>query len=116
MKEAAPMAQRIFGVVIVSVLLAVGACSHPQKPVPAKVVAKASVPAKAPARPPTMQVGQPKMLTHAGAIYFDFDSALVREDARPVLQAIGETVKATNGTVRIEGHADERGTTEYNLA
>lgn len=114
------MAQRMLEVAIVSLMLTAGACSHPQKPAPAKVasttakgpaIAKAPAPQAAPAK-----ANSTEGLTRAAAIYFDFDSALVREDSRPVLQAIGATAKATNGTVRIEGHTDERGTTEYNLA
>ena len=50
-------------------------------------------------------------------IYFDFDSFALRADARKILQADGEWLK-DNPAVRvdIEGHCDERGTTEYNLA
>jgi peptidoglycan-associated lipoprotein len=50
-------------------------------------------------------------------IYFDFDSYDLRADARAALKANGEWLKANPSTqVQIEGHCDERGTTEYNLA
>ena len=49
------------------------------------------------------------------AIYFDFDSALLRNDARPELQKLAKEAKRTKA-IRIEGNCDERGTTEYNLA
>ncbi len=50
-------------------------------------------------------------------IYFDYDSADIREDS---LETVREHGKYLNGNperlVRLEGHADERGTREYNLA
>jgi peptidoglycan-associated lipoprotein len=50
-------------------------------------------------------------------IHFEFDRATLRaEDAR-VLDANARWLQAHPGTlVLIEGHADERGTNEYNLA
>ncbi len=50
-------------------------------------------------------------------IYFDFDRSFVRDDARAVMKANAEWLKA-NPTVkvRIEGNCDERGTKEYNQA
>ncbi len=50
-------------------------------------------------------------------IYFDFDRSFIRDDARPVMQANAEWLKAhPQATVRIEGNCDERGTIEYNQA
>jgi peptidoglycan-associated lipoprotein len=50
-------------------------------------------------------------------IYFDFDSAELTTDAQNVLQSKAEYLKKnSNAKVIIEGHCDERGTTEYNLA
>jgi peptidoglycan-associated lipoprotein len=50
-------------------------------------------------------------------VYFDFDQFVVREDQRPILQANAEWLRRWPSTrVAIEGHADERGTAEYNLA
>jgi peptidoglycan-associated lipoprotein len=52
-----------------------------------------------------------------GMIYFDYDSAVIRDDARPVLDTNASWLKKFR-TVKIlvEGHCDERGTEEYNLA
>jgi peptidoglycan-associated lipoprotein len=52
--------------------------------------------------------------------FFDFDKSDIREDARNVLTQNADKLKAifrdfSNGTVTIEGHADERGSAEYNL-
>ena len=50
-------------------------------------------------------------------IYFDFDSYDLRAEARKTLQAHAAWLKANPpARVEIEGHCDERGTTEYNLA
>jgi peptidoglycan-associated lipoprotein len=49
--------------------------------------------------------------------YFDYDSADIRPDARTALQKSAEFLKSyPNTRVTIEGHCDERGSTEYNLA
>ncbi len=50
-------------------------------------------------------------------IYFDYDSSTVAPEFREVLRAHGDYL-AANPSVRItiEGHTDERGTREYNLA
>lgn len=49
--------------------------------------------------------------------YFDFDTAEIKSDAREVLVAHARYLQNNpNQDVRIEGHADERGTKEYNLA
>ena len=50
-------------------------------------------------------------------IFFDFDRSDLREDARQTLQAKAEALRQfPDIRIRIEGHADERGTVEYNLA
>ncbi|MBF0285707.1 MAG: peptidoglycan-associated lipoprotein Pal [Magnetococcales bacterium] len=48
-------------------------------------------------------------------VYFDYDSSIVRDDARPKLMSLARMVNKGQGVV-IEGHCDERGTREYNLA
>lgn len=50
-------------------------------------------------------------------IYFDFGRSLVTAEARKILERNGRWLKAHSGVrVYIEGHCDERGTVEYNLA
>lgn len=52
-----------------------------------------------------------------GDIHFDFDKSFIREDAKPVLAKIAEAMKANRpAALSIEGHCDERGTAEYNMA
>lgn len=53
----------------------------------------------------------------AANIYFDYDRYNLRADARAVLDAKAQFLKAKEDiTILIEGHCDERGTVEYNLA
>ena len=50
-------------------------------------------------------------------IHFDYDKYFVREDAKPILEAdAGWLRKFKTAKVLIEGHCDERGTEDYNLA
>jgi len=50
-------------------------------------------------------------------VYFDFDRSEVRADQRNVVTQHGGYLAANpNVKTRIEGHADERGSREYNLA
>ena len=50
-------------------------------------------------------------------INFDFDKSDIREMDKPKLQAISDFMKAyPQAKVSVEGHCDERGTVEYNLA
>lgn len=50
-------------------------------------------------------------------VYFDYDRASVRSDGRTILQLNSNWLKKyPTVNVEIEGHADERGTNEYNLA
>jgi peptidoglycan-associated lipoprotein len=50
-------------------------------------------------------------------VNFDFDSAALSETARATLRANADWLKANAAArVQIEGHCDERGTAEYNMA
>ena len=50
-------------------------------------------------------------------IYFEFDSAKLSSESIQILETHGSFI-AANGevNVRLEGHADERGSREYNIA
>lgn len=50
-------------------------------------------------------------------IHFEFDKYDVRPDARPILERNAKWLKENpQAKIQIEGHCDERGTVEYNLA
>ena len=48
--------------------------------------------------------------------YFEFDKAVLSDDSRAALIAHAQFMKQYPSTIRLEGHADERGTREYNMA
>jgi peptidoglycan-associated lipoprotein len=51
------------------------------------------------------------------SIYFDLDSYIVRDEFRPVVEAHARYLTANRGRkIVIQGHTDERGGSEYNLA
>jgi len=51
------------------------------------------------------------------SVYFDFDSYLVKDEFRPLVTAHARYLQQNPGAkMRIEGHADERGSREYNIA
>jgi peptidoglycan-associated lipoprotein len=50
-------------------------------------------------------------------VFFDYDESDIRSDAQTVLRAKLPILQANPQVrMRIEGHADERGSTEYNIA
>ena len=99
--------------IIVSLGLSFGACTDdepkkPQEPVqPAAAAESAKV---------VDQENAPKAFV-AEAVYFDFDEYAIKADAQGKLDGLGGHLK-TNASVsvQIEGHCDERGSQEYNLA
>ena len=58
----------------------------------------------------------PESLLSKRVIYFDFDKSVVRPEYRGIVSAHAAYL-AAHGSARmtLEGHADERGTREYNL-
>jgi peptidoglycan-associated lipoprotein len=50
-------------------------------------------------------------------VYFDFDSFIVKDEYRPMLEAHAKALSANRGKrMTLEGHTDELGGREYNLA
>ena len=53
----------------------------------------------------------------ASIIYFDYDSYVVKDEFKPAIEAQAKSLaSAKTRKVTIEGHTDERGGREYNLA
>ena len=78
------------------------------------------IPATAPGSLEALQQGKTPA-TPASAplkdVYFDFDRYDLRADARETLKGNADWLRANPATrIEIEGHCDERGTNEYNLA
>jgi len=49
-------------------------------------------------------------------VYFSYDSSVIDDSAKSQLRKDADCIKKKNLSVTIEGHCDERGTSEYNIA
>ena len=59
----------------------------------------------------------PNSLLAKRVVYFDFDKSDIKGEFRDVIQAHAEYLaNNANVSITLEGHADERGTREYNIA
>jgi peptidoglycan-associated lipoprotein len=74
--------------------------------------------AAAPPPPPTTSVTDEDLFSQSVKdVYFDYDKADIRGDQQASVQADAQFfAQHTNMNFTIEGHCDERGSTEYNLA
>lgn len=52
----------------------------------------------------------------ATVFYFDYDRSTLTYETRQLLDRHADILKNSSRVVRLEGHADDRGTREYNLA
>src|SRR5712664_804924 len=99
--------------------------SSPSPPTSAPSLPKAPPKLRPPTRRPTRSPPpeQPKGPTDeerwkAGVFdaYFDYDKADLRPDVRAALSKTADFLKSNPGIkVTVEGHCDERGSTEYNM-
>ncbi|MCC7121725.1 MAG: peptidoglycan-associated lipoprotein Pal [Gammaproteobacteria bacterium] len=63
------------------------------------------------------ELNDPNSPLSVRVIYFDYDSSNIREDFQSVVEAHAAYLAAhPETTITLEGHADERGSREYNLA
>lgn len=62
------------------------------------------------------QQQQKRQLMQNNTVYFDFDSSELTSEAQSTVREHAEfLINNPNVSVRLEGHADERGTREYNI-
>jgi peptidoglycan-associated lipoprotein len=98
----------------------------PAPPPPPPPPPPAAAPAPAPAPPRALsedEVFSKKTVDQLNAemaladVSFDYDLSLIRDDQRAILQKNADYLRRwTSVRVTVEGHADARGTGEYNLA
>jgi peptidoglycan-associated lipoprotein len=104
---------------IVSLALGAGCATAETKAAPKTSATASSAPA-APAKQNVASSELPGTVRKAPStdpLYFQYDGHLLESDAQARLREIATYLATTPGaTVRISGHADERGTNEYNLA
>lgn len=93
------------------------------QPVPAELQTEprpAPATAPAPAKSPAVGAEAPIKMDQTGlrtqrSVYFDYNSAAMKADYDPALRAHARYLAANpKSRVRIEGNADERGSSEYN--
>jgi peptidoglycan-associated lipoprotein len=105
------------------IVLALGACkSAPEAQPEAAPTPPAPPPADTSGAPDprdytdARNFDNPESLLSKRVIYFDFDKSTVRPEFRGIIAAHAAYMAAhTSARVTLEGHADERGTREYNL-
>ena len=100
---------------LMAALLIVAGCETPaEETTTTETTTTEATPAPA---APTMSAQEDLVINVGDRVFFDFDKSDLRPDAIDTLNRQSDWMK-TNGsvTVAIEGHCDERGTREYNLA
>lgn len=104
---------------LLALLVALGCASRKQvsttvpEPTPPPVTETTPPPPEETAPPPPAEDTRPSGLQDA---YFDFDDASLRDDAKNALENNAKYLEKVSGAVVIEGHCDERGSVEYNIA
>ena len=120
------MKKIILSIVLVN-LLAACASEKPKEAVSEPAAAPAATAAEAPVAAPassaqteTAPVASANVtagIPETRSVYFPFDVDAVQEADRATVQAHGDYLgKNASAKVRVEGNADERGSSEYNLA
>ena len=65
--------------------------------------------------PPELR--DPNNILSKRSIYFDFDEYTIKDQYRPIIEAHAKYLQANrNARATLQGHTDERGTREYNIA
>ncbi|MBK1644439.1 peptidoglycan-associated lipoprotein [Thiocapsa imhoffii] len=113
----------LWGCVLIMALLAVSGCTSAPKPPPAAAPASGmTTPASTAPLEPAVPVyagpwEDPSNPLYQRTIYFDYDKAEVRPEYLPLLRTHARYLGThASQRVTLEGHTDERGSREYNLA
>lgn len=120
MRHTPRMVRLATAALLAALLMALGCASRkqvttsdvePPPPPPASTEETTTAP------PPSTTEGETD--TRASALsdaFFDFDEASLRADAKTALENNAKWMEKNSANVIIEGHCDERGSVEYNLA
>jgi peptidoglycan-associated lipoprotein len=113
--------KKIFAVLLISLLSACASKStQPTAEVEDKSVGSSRSSESSPttgAVPNLNPLTDPNNILSKRSVYFDFDSYVVKDEYRSLVQAHAQYLR-DNGSARVllQGNADERGSREYNLA
>jgi peptidoglycan-associated lipoprotein len=143
MSKVIPSVSRSGLVLVLTLSMGLAACKKPPQtpPPPPPPAPQAETPPPAPAPPPAprstptpppvtanrvpteeevfarMSLGELNEKSPLADVYFDYDVADLSEATRATLQKAADWLRRFSSTrVLVEGHADSRGTNEYNLA
>lgn len=84
---------------------------------PASRVATVDLDKDAAARAAAAAAAASMTLPNQKVVYFDFDSYAIKDDFKPLIDGYAKALQANRrGHLVVEGHTDERGGSEYNLA
>ncbi len=102
-------------------LLLLAACETPTEETTASTTSATTTPSTpaAPAAPAGIQPGSLEDLIDkvGDRVFFDFDKYDLKPEGRSTVEALAAWLNSfPSVTLTLEGHADERGTREYNLA
>ena len=114
-----PEDDRVIGSLLLSLvlLLALGGCASPAKQAEVKAPGSAATTTALADRPGPPGLNDPNSPLSKRVIYFDYDSSTIKPEYVEILRAHARYVATTpKAKVMLEGHTDERGTREYNLA
>ena len=117
-----PVAGKIVTVLFTAAFLAAcsGSSKKEEEEAAAAAAAAAAAQAEQQAAAAAATAEQQRLADAAAAygnvFYFDFDSYNLKPEAIEALDAHIAALQGSEQTVRLEGHTDERGTREYNMA
>ncbi len=105
---------------LVPLVLFVAACKkkpEPPPPPPPPPINEVVKPAIPDIKPPDVNDAVKAIARNFERVHFEFDSTSLTSDSMTALRENAKILSENQGIrVEIQGHADERGTTEYNLA
>lgn len=117
------MTKKVVSILLISILFAFVGCSSKTKQIPGDVISDEYGAGDGSSASGLENEGDLSVgglgggLTAGNVIYFNYNSAEILDDSLPLITAAAEAlVSNPTSQLRLEGHADERGTREFNLA
>ena len=109
---------RLVPILLTGLIALVAGCAQNNQPVEEPVDTSEFI-AEPPPPPPETNVSDTNIsdvTVDIPPIYFDLDDSSIRSEFEPALEAGAEVLRQSGGSIVIEGHCDERGSDEYNVA
>ena len=104
---------------LLSIVLLLSGCPKHADLTQSEEIVKSSTPIQEPPATGAPSAQQPAIAAESPLkdVFFDFDKSAIRNDATSLLKEDLQWLSANStAQITIEGHCDERGTSEYNLA